>query len=465
MSVTIINCPETVLKEVNAAPVQLEDKVFVERKAALDKCIKEDGLDFAILYGDREHFANIEYFTKYDCRFEEGLFIESSDGKSWLVVGNEGGSYSDIVPFDKKTLYYGNFSLQGQPHNPPKTMSGIFREVGISEQSKVGLAGYKYHSDGMEEDLLPGFDVPYYIVKSLEKVCGESNISNFTSRLTSLPQGVRMTIRNANEIAFIEYQSVSAAIVMKRMIAGLEENISELEVSRRGGADLRPSCAFANVLSGEKSVYLGLKSPDDFSIVKAGGPMTLSYSTRGSMCARSGMAIYDESQLSAQQKERFEDLYKSYFQAIANWYSTIDIGVKGKELYKVVNKEIGGGRFNFSLNPGHSIGMDEWVNSPVWADSEIEIHDGTHIQCDMIASVGTPLMNSICEDTVVIAGEGLRNELKTEYPECYARIEANRAQMQEVLNIELAPSVLPMSSLNGIMFPYMLNKEKIFGQE
>lgn len=36
---------------------------------------REVGYDVLVVYGDREHFANMAYLTGYDPRFEEGLLV------------------------------------------------------------------------------------------------------------------------------------------------------------------------------------------------------------------------------------------------------------------------------------------------------------------------------------------------------------------------------------------------------
>ena len=90
MKIQTIMCPQTVLAEEKVDPVFLSDEVYRRRKQLLDARIRQLDMDYIIMYGDREHFANIEYFTKYDCRFEEALFIVRKDGTSWIVVGNDG---------------------------------------------------------------------------------------------------------------------------------------------------------------------------------------------------------------------------------------------------------------------------------------------------------------------------------------------------------------------------------------
>lgn len=457
-----IVCPEEVWEKEAAEPVKLSDEVYCKRKELLTKRIQERDLDFVVLYGDREHFANIEYFSKYDCRFEESVLVVRKDGRTWILTGNEGMAYSDIIPYEVTRLYYGNFSLQGQPRNSSMRLSQIMESIGIRRGSKVGLAGFKYYEESIEEEPEYTFDVPYYIVRAVQKAAGDGQVADFTKELTGLPDGIRMTVRDANEIAFIEYQAVSAADCVKNMIKNAGPGMSELEISAYSGGDLRENIAHPNVLAGERSVGLGLKSPDAFSILADASPMTISYSVRGSMCARSGIAATGEEALSDEQKKVFNEFYEKYWNAIAAWYEVITQGVTGGEIFRTVNHYVGGEKFGVALNPGHCIGMDEWSNSPVWKDSEIKIQNGLHFQCDIVACGKDPVMNAICEDTIVIADEKMREEVREKYPETWERIEKRQTFMRETLGILLHDDVLPMSGLNGVMFPFMLDRSRIF---
>ena len=110
---------------------------------------------------------------------------------------------------------------------------------------------------------------------------------------------------------------------------------------------------------------------------------------------------------------------------------------------------------------GHYIGGDEWVNSPVWEGSEYRLADGAYFQTDIIASGSGPVRTAICEDPVILAGPELRAALAAEYPQVYGRVMARREAMAE-LGIALHDEVLPLSNLNGAMFPFMLNLDTVF---
>ena len=105
------------------------------------------------------------------------------------------------------------------------------------------------------------------------------------------------------------------------------------------------------------------------------------------------------------------------------------------------------------------------MNSAFAHGSPIRVHSGSHIQCDIIAASPNPVLNAICEDTVVIADSGLRAELKAEYPALYDEIMMRKTFMCESMGIAVNEDVLPMSNMNAVMFPYMLNSKLMFALE
>lgn len=62
-------------------PIQYDDfpaftkEDYQERIEHLWKMEQAQNYDFIIIYGDREHFSNVDYFTGYDVRWEETLLI------------------------------------------------------------------------------------------------------------------------------------------------------------------------------------------------------------------------------------------------------------------------------------------------------------------------------------------------------------------------------------------------------
>ena len=86
---------------------------YQARIAAAMARAKELGHAALVVYGDREHSANITYLTGYDPRFEETLLVLVPGRKPTLLLGNEGMSYSAISSIDVERVLYQTFSLLG----------------------------------------------------------------------------------------------------------------------------------------------------------------------------------------------------------------------------------------------------------------------------------------------------------------------------------------------------------------
>jgi len=58
---------------------------------------RQQNLDFLLVYGDREHSANVAFLSGYDPRFEEALLVVpvGDDAPPTLIVGNEGTGYAE----------------------------------------------------------------------------------------------------------------------------------------------------------------------------------------------------------------------------------------------------------------------------------------------------------------------------------------------------------------------------------
>ena len=67
------------------------------------------GLTHLVVYGDREHFANLAYLTGFDPRFEEAVLILSRERPPFILVGNECEGYLPVSPL---------FALRGIPDHP-----------------------------------------------------------------------------------------------------------------------------------------------------------------------------------------------------------------------------------------------------------------------------------------------------------------------------------------------------------
>ena len=140
----------------------------------------------------------------------------------------------------------------------------------------------------------------------------------------------------------------------------------------------------------------------------------------------------------------------------------MSIGVTGGELYNAVHDRIGDPFFGVELNPGHLIGMDEWINSPIYEDSADRIKPGMALQVDIIPATGTEYFTINTEDGIAIADQSIRNALMEKYPEAWTRITKRRDYMVDQLGIRLQPEVLPFSNIAGHLSPFILNPRRAF---
>ena len=83
---------------------------FERRIAAARERARERGLDALLIYGDREHCANLAYLTDHDPRFEEALLVIPTNGAPALLLGNEGMVYAELVPIDIELKLFQGFS-------------------------------------------------------------------------------------------------------------------------------------------------------------------------------------------------------------------------------------------------------------------------------------------------------------------------------------------------------------------
>ncbi|MEH7303023.1 aminopeptidase P family N-terminal domain-containing protein [Neobacillus drentensis] len=437
---------------------EITKEEYEQRIRLLVEKMEQDGMTYCLVFADREHFANMQYLTGFEPRFEESLLIVSHEGKLTLLVGNECMAYSKISPLPLRHVLYQNFSLQGQPREKLVSLCEIFQDAGINHLSKVGIIGHKYFEKEHIGAHLHKVDIPAYILEELLKITEWQNVINYTDRMIHPTEGIRMKLRTATEIAYYEAVSHRASNGIIRLLKELKPGLGELEASRLVGYDAFPISMFPIVNFGEKHVQLGLRSPNNRKL-KKGEMITICYGLRGCLIARSGFAALTKNDVDS----FIENFYKPYFLAIVDWYESLAIGRMYGETFNKVMGILGDSeKFGIYLNPGHLISLDEWPHSPVYEDSNIPMVSGHYLQCDIIASTQNPFCQAILEDGVILADEALREQLRLKFPETYSRIHRRRRFMIETLGIRISEDVLPLSNCQAILHPYLLDQSQCF---
>jgi hypothetical protein len=146
--------------------------------------------------------------------------------------------------------------------------------------------------------------------------------------------------------------------------------------------------------------------------------------------------------------------------ALSDWCGLMRPGVSGGQVWAVMQDRLPFATFGVALNPGHLIGLDEWLSSPIAEGSEIPLSSGMAMQMDVIPShavYGSTRM----EDGYVIADSALRAALAADFPEVAARCEARARFMREVIGMDVPDTLLPLADTCGIIAPWLLDPAQV----
>jgi hypothetical protein len=171
--------------------------------------------------------------------------------------------------------------------------------------------------------------------------------------------------------------------------------------------------------------------------------------------------VEDAAELPVGIRDYVDRLVGPYFAAVAEWYEALRIGTTGGSLHAIIERHLGDPFFGIFLNPGHQIGLDEWVNSPISPGSTTELRSGMAFQVDIIPATGTPYFTTNIEDGIALGDESLRRDLAEHYPDAWDRIQARRRFMREALGMDLHPDVLPFSNIPGYLPPFLLRPDRV----
>jgi hypothetical protein len=412
----------------------------------------ERGLDVLLVYGDREHAANLAFLTGFGPMFEEALLVLNGEVPPILTVGNEGMGFSQASPIKLDRRLYQPFSLMGQNRSKSKSLAALLEDAHVRQGAKVGVVDWKYF--GAEAGAAPELwlNAPAYLVDALRQVTGRPPV-NATDLLMNPQDGLRV-INSVDQLASFEFAATCISNSMWRVIQTLRPGMSEFEAMEQARLNgLRLSC-HPMLCSGPRAAWV---APPSSRRMQRGEPCLFAMGVWGGLSARAGFLVRNSDELPGQIRDYVERLVKPYFAAIVEWYQTIGVGTTGGELYEVIHRRLADPFFGISLNPGHLLHLDEWVHSPVYPGSNIRMQSGMAVQVDIIPATRGPYFTTNIEDGIALADEPLREALASRWPEAWSRIKARRAFMLDKLGIRLKPEVLPFSNLAGLLPPYLLN--------
>jgi hypothetical protein len=414
------------------------------------------GLSHLLVYGDREHSANLLYLSGCDPRFEEALLVLGTEGAPRLLVGNEGLGYTGISPLALEVELFQPFSLIGQDRSRSRPLVEILRHAGVASGQRVGTVGWKFELGAEGQTDRSWLEIPAYLVEAVRRMVAEP--LNATDLLMHPAHGLRARC-SAPEIAALEFAAARTSESVKRLLFGLRPGQREYEAARAYQADGLPLCCHPMVSAGQKA-RLGLSSPSDRRIER-GEPITAAFGVWGSLIARAGMVAEGPEELCPDLREFYPRFATTYYGAVQAWYEALALGCPGGEVVAAVSAATPTEVWTPALNPGHLIHTDECVSTPFFEGSEIPLSSGMALQMDIIPVSRGPFCIANAEDGVVLADESLRAELARQHSEVWKRVQARHQFMQEVLGVRLRPEVLPLGNIPGLFPPYFLKPRRV----
>jgi hypothetical protein len=429
----------------------LPPTMFTARLERLRAAMDERGYDHIVVWADREHSANLAYLSGFDPRFEESVLIVGPSGEPLVLAGNECAGMAAASPLPMRVALFQDLSLPGQPRDASASLPAVLRDEGIEAGARVGVVGWKTYAT---REMI---EAPAFLVDALRRATPSGLVENATDLFIDPADGLRV-VNEVDQLAAFEWAACQTSEAVRRVLTGIRTGMTERECARLLAWNGIPLSCHLMLTAGPRA-KLGLLSPGDRPIER-GDPFTIAFGIWGALNCRAGFVVEDAGELHEGVQDYVERLVAPYFQAVAEWYQALHVGQVGGELQRIVDGRLGDPFFGVHLNPGHQLHLDEWVNSPVFAGSRVELRSGMALQCDIIPATGTPYFTTNIEDGVALADESLRAEFAGAYPDAWQRVQARRRFMADALGIELHADVLPLSNLAGLLPPFLLRPDR-----
>jgi Xaa-Pro aminopeptidase len=433
----------------DARPV-LASAEYGARLAALQSLA---GADRVVVYGDREHFANLAFFCGFDPRFEEALLVVGGS-RPVLLVGNEGLSYASLLPIEAEVVLCPSLSLMAQDRSGGPRLADALRAAGVGRGAAVGIVGWKsLEPDEWEADVAP-LAVPAFVVDTIRHLVGPDGTAFDATRIVTNPVDGLRAFNTADQIAAFEWAASRASRAIARVVRAIGPGITEQEAVGAMAYEGEPLSAHVMFSSGPE-VAVGLRSPTARRLQR-GDAATTAVGFWGGLCCRAGLIEAGNGESGSPSEAYLERLAIPYWRAIATWYESVRLGETGGAIDMRIRETLAPHGFGPALNPGHLTHLDEWVHSQIRPGSADPVRSGMVFQCDIIPDNAREGWAANCEDTVAVADEALRDELSERHSDVAARIDARRRLLHDRLGIEIADEILPLSCLPAYFPPFWL---------
>ena len=257
-------------------PPALVAATYESRIAALKAAA---GCDWVVVYGDREHVADITFLSNFDTRFEEAILVLGP--KNAVIVGNEGLGYVPMLGTSYDVHLSQSLGLMGQDRSRFPRLSAVLRTIGLAAGQKIGVVGWKYLEPNEQDDDQPAY-VPAMLLSAIKAACdGVCSLRDVTHCMSHPVHGLRSQ-NDAPQIALFSWGAQRAALAVDRVVRGTRAGMSEYQAAALMQYEGDPlSCHV--MMSGNQEHVLGLRSPSA-RLLQANDAVTSAVGFRGGLC-------------------------------------------------------------------------------------------------------------------------------------------------------------------------------------
>jgi Xaa-Pro aminopeptidase len=405
------------------------------------------------VYGDPAHPGNLAYLCGFDPRFEEAVLVLSARRRA-LIVGTEGIGYAQVIPIDLELVEVPTLSLLGIDRSAGSTLVEALAALGLDRDASVSVIGWKYIAADEWPQGEPPLVVPAYLVAAIrERIGPDGHIRDATATLMDPVDGQRV-LNGADQLATFEWGASRASAATARLIRGVRPGMSELEAMALAGLAGEP-CAYHPILTTGEGTSNGIRSPSD-RVIELGDAAFATIGMWGGNCGRGGSVATATADLPARNADLIERLAIPYWRTIVAWHEGIRIGMTGDDAYRMLAEACRIEGLRATLFVAHLQDWEDCPNTPMRPGLDRPLRSGMVLAVDMFVDANGPQRMIHCEDTVALADDELRAELRDRYPDVWRRIADRRDFLVHQLGIEVSPDILPFSVIPAYLPPLWL---------
>jgi len=429
---------------------------YRRRLAALRAAMAARGQAALVVYGDREHAANLHWITGFDPRFEEAVLVVTAS-RALLLAGNECLPYTGVSPLvtagDIPVGHCSSLSLPSQPRGGRRLADWLADSVPAG--APAGMVGWKWFGADEGDDPAVARSVPSFVTDPVRAIAGP--VTDATDLMMHPSHGLRARV-DASDIARLEFANQMAARALTRMVFAFRDGMTDFEAYQAASVGGLPLGCHPTFATGDRAAQ-GLSGPSGQTL-RRGLAISFNICHWGSNICRSGWLAATADDLPADARDYLAAFAGPYVAAMSQWCALMRPGVPGGEVWAAMQAALPHPIFGLFLNPGHLIGLDEWMSSPICQGSAEPLASGMALQMDVIpghAVYGSTRM----EDGYVIADDDLRADLATRFPAVAARCAARAQFMRATIGMTVPDCLLPLADTCGIVAPYLLDPGQV----